>query len=150
MDIQALEKMLENGRDSAMMRLSLAGALQQSGELRAALAHLHSAVQQDPDYTAAWKVLGKLQLELGDTEGARLAWQQGVEIASQRGDKQAQKEADAQEEINSDLKARGSTYTTNNPYNRTTYTEEQLEQLEEALATRKVKNIKPRDKKDES
>ncbi len=92
MDIHALEKMLENGRDSAMLRLSLAGALQQRGELDAALPHLLSAVEQDPNYTAAWKALGRLQLELGDTNGARLAWQQGIEVAGQRGDKQAQKE----------------------------------------------------------
>ncbi len=92
MDIHALEKMLKNGRDSAMLRLSLAVVLQQSGELQAALTHLHSAVQQDPQYTAAWKALGKLQLELEDTDGARQAWQQGIEIARQHGDKQAQKE----------------------------------------------------------
>jgi len=91
-DIHALEKMLETGRDSAMLRLSLAGALQQRGELDAALTHLKSAIQQDPQYTAAWKALGKLQLERGDSDGARQAWQQGVEIARQRGDKQAQKE----------------------------------------------------------
>lgn len=92
MDIHALERMLENGRDSAMLRLSLAGALQERGELDDALTHLQSAVQQDPHYTAAWKSLGKLQMERGDTDGARQAWQQGVEVARQRGDKQAQKE----------------------------------------------------------
>lgn len=92
MDINALEKMLENGRDSAMLRLSLAGALRQGGDLRGALAHLHSAVQQDPQYTAAWKALGSVQLELGDRDGARQAWQQGIEVSLRRGDKQAQKE----------------------------------------------------------
>jgi len=92
MDISALEKMLENGRDSAMLRLSLAGVLQQHGDLRGALAHLHSAVQQDPQYTAAWKALGSVQLELGDKDGARQAWQQGIEVSLKRGDKQAQKE----------------------------------------------------------
>jgi Tfp pilus assembly protein PilF len=84
--------MLENGRDSAMLRLSLAGALQQGGDLKAALPHLQSAVTQDPNYTAAWKALGKLQLELEDKEAARQAWQKGIEVAVARGDKQAQKE----------------------------------------------------------
>ncbi len=92
MDIQALENMLENGRDSAMLRLSLAGVLQQRGELDAALKHLQSAVEQDPQYTAAWKALGKLHLQRDDSESARLAWQQGIEVALKRGDKQAQKE----------------------------------------------------------
>ncbi|MDZ4730873.1 MAG: tetratricopeptide repeat protein [Xanthomonadales bacterium] len=92
MDITALESMLKNGRDSAMLRLSLAGALQQSGDLTAALNHLQSAVEQDPNYTAAWKALGKLHLELEDKAAARLAWQKGIAVALQRGDKQAQKE----------------------------------------------------------
>lgn len=92
MDINALEKMLAGGRDSAMLRLSLAGVLQQSGDLTAALTHLQSAVEQDPNYTAAWKALGKLQLELEDKDAARHAWQKGIAVALQRGDKQAQKE----------------------------------------------------------
>lgn len=92
MDINALESMLKNGRDSAMLRLSLAGGLQQNGDLTAALAHLQSAVEQDPNYTAAWKALGKLQLQLEDKAAARQAWQKGIAVALQRGDKQAQKE----------------------------------------------------------
>lgn len=92
MDIQALENMLENGRDSALLRVGLASALQQSGELTAALSHLQSAVQQDPNFTAAWKALGKLHLELGDRDSARQAWQEGIAVASRRGDKQAGKE----------------------------------------------------------
>jgi tetratricopeptide (TPR) repeat protein len=92
MDIQALEKMLENGRDSALLRFGLAGALQQQGNLAAALEHLQSAVKQDPDFTAAWKALGKLQLEMGARDQARETWRQGIVVAGKRGDKQAQKE----------------------------------------------------------
>ncbi len=92
MDIAVLQHMLKNGRDSAMLRLSLAGALQQQGELNAALTHLQSALEQDPNYTAAWKALGKLHLELEDKAEARVAWQKGAAVALQRGDKQAQKE----------------------------------------------------------
>jgi len=92
MDIHALEKMLVDGRDNAMLRLSLASALQQSGELERALQHLQSAVEQDPQYTAAWKALGKLQLELGYDDAARQSWLQGIAVALARGDKQAQKE----------------------------------------------------------
>lgn len=92
MDIQALLKMLEGGRDSAMLRLSLASALQQQGDLAAARSHLQAAVQQDPQYSAAWKALGKVELELGDTDAARQAWQSGIDAALKRGDKQAEKE----------------------------------------------------------
>ena len=92
MDIQALLNMLEKGRDSAMLRLSLASALQQQGDLAAARSHLQAAVQQDSQYSAAWKALGKVELELGDQEAARRSWQSGIEAAIEKGDKQAEKE----------------------------------------------------------
>ncbi|HET6565265.1 MAG TPA: tetratricopeptide repeat protein [Xanthomonadales bacterium] len=92
MDVKALLNMLETGRDSAMLRLSLATALQQQGDLAAASTHLHAAVKLDPQYSAAWKALGKVELERGDKPAAREAWQYGIEAALKRGDKQAQKE----------------------------------------------------------
>jgi Tfp pilus assembly protein PilF len=92
MDIPALQKMIEDGRDSAMLRLSLGSALQQQGDLPAARVHLQAAVKLDPQYSAAWKALGKVALELGDPDGARAAWQSGTDAAIARGDKQAQKE----------------------------------------------------------
>ena len=92
MDISSLEKMIENGRDSAMLRLTLAGVLQKNDDLAQALKHLQTAVEMDPQYTAAWKALGRLQLDMGDRDASRTAWQQGIVVAEQQGDKQAQKE----------------------------------------------------------
>lgn len=92
MDISALQKMIDDGRDSAMLRLSLGTALQQRGDLEAAQSHLQAAVTIDPLYSAAWKALGKVALELGDRERARAAWTRGIDAAVKRGDKQAQKE----------------------------------------------------------
>jgi len=92
MDIAALEKMLAAGRDSPMLRLSLGAALQQQGDLAAAREHLQAAVKLDPQYSAAWKALGKVALELGDHAEARAAWESGINAAIGRGDKQAQKE----------------------------------------------------------
>lgn len=92
MDIEALEKMLEAGRDSAMLRLSLATAFQQQSNLAAARSHLQAALKQDPQYSAAWKALGKIELEMGETDAARQSWQSGIKAAEMRGDKQAQKE----------------------------------------------------------
>ncbi len=92
MDIPALQKMIENGRDSAMLRLSLGSALQQQGDLAAARIHLQAAVKLDPQYSAAWKALGKVELEAGDQAAARTAWQNGIDVAIKRGDKQAEKE----------------------------------------------------------
>ena len=92
MDINALERMIEAGRDSAMLRLTLARLL--TGEDRNAEAadHLDAAVKLDPGYTAAWKELGKVRLVLGEEAAAEAAWTKGSEVAVTNGDKQAEKE----------------------------------------------------------
>ena len=92
MDVSSLEKMIAAGRDSAMLRLSLARALTESQQWAAASQHLESAVEQDPLYTAAWKELGRVRLQLGEHEAAALAWRKGIEVAHANGDKQAEKE----------------------------------------------------------
>ncbi|MOA39833.1 hypothetical protein D3C78_1616440 [compost metagenome] len=46
----------------------------------------------DPNYSAAWKLLGKAHAALGASDAARAAWQQGLEAARRHGDKQAEKE----------------------------------------------------------
>ncbi len=92
MDIESLEKMIGQGRDSAMLRLTLAGLLQKKGQNEAALAHLETAVKLDPGYTAAWKALGRVNLDLDLNVAARAAWQTGIEVAEKQGDKQAGKE----------------------------------------------------------
>jgi cytochrome c-type biogenesis protein CcmH/NrfG len=49
-------------------------------------------VQFDPNYSAAWKLLGKACLAANDAVGAAEAWRQGIAVAQKRGDKQAEKE----------------------------------------------------------
>jgi len=49
-------------------------------------------VSFDPNYSAAWKLLGKACLAAQDHAGAADAWRQGIAVAQQRGDKQAEKE----------------------------------------------------------
>ena len=62
--IENFEKMLAAGQDSALLRYSLGTAYQKAGEPERALDHLASAVKQDPGYSAAWKVYGKLLAEV--------------------------------------------------------------------------------------
>ena len=54
--------------------------------------HLSSAVEQDPDYSAAWKIYGKVLAEAGRDEEAAQAWLTGIDVAEQNGDIQAAKE----------------------------------------------------------
>ncbi|MEX0960822.1 MAG: tetratricopeptide repeat protein [Burkholderiales bacterium] len=90
--IQNLESLLAKGKDSALLRFSLGGEHLKQGDAVKAAAHLAQAVALDPRYSAAWKLLGKAQLEAGDRHAARSAWQRGIEVAEDRGDKQAAKE----------------------------------------------------------
>ncbi len=92
MDILSLEKMIANGRDSAMLRLTLARLLAQTEQWDKAAGHLQTALAQDPAYTAAWKALGQAYRAMGQKDAALAAWRQGIEVAQSRGDKQAEKE----------------------------------------------------------
>lgn len=87
-----LEAMLARGKDSALLRFSLGGEYLKAGDATSALTHLQSAVEQDPAYSAAWKLLGKAATEAGRTDEAIIAWRRGIEIAEVKGDRQAAKE----------------------------------------------------------
>jgi len=49
-------------------------------------------VERDPDYSAAWKLLGRALTEAGRGEEALEAYERGVVVATTRGDQQAAKE----------------------------------------------------------
>ncbi|CAD5106759.1 tetratricopeptide repeat protein [Zestomonas carbonaria] len=90
--LEGLEKMLAKGVDNALLRFGLGkGYLDQRDYARAA-EHLQRCVEQDPGYSAAWKLLGKARQGQGDLDGARRAWEQGIAAAQSHGDKQAEKE----------------------------------------------------------
>lgn len=92
MDIDALQRLLERGRDTSLLRFSLGKALLDAGDPAQAVAQLQRCVAQDPHYSAGWKLLGKACLAAGDTDAAARAWQQGIAVAMRNGDKQAEKE----------------------------------------------------------
>ncbi|WP_369969053.1 tetratricopeptide repeat protein [Stenotrophomonas rhizophila] len=92
MDMTALQRMLDAGRDSALLRFSLSKGLLDAGEPAEAAAHLQRCVAQDPAYSAGWKLLGKAWLAAGDADAAARAWQEGIAVAQRNGDKQAEKE----------------------------------------------------------
>ncbi|MCO7556905.1 tetratricopeptide repeat protein [Metapseudomonas otitidis] len=90
--IDSLEKMLAKGVDNALLRFGLGKGYLDQGDATAATLHLQRCVEQDPAYSAAWKLLGKALESTGDSEGARQAWEQGLSAAQAKGDKQAEKE----------------------------------------------------------
>ena len=90
--VENLKKMLAEGRDSALLRYGLGDAYFKLGDFDAAVSHLESAVQQDPGYSAAWKLLGKSLDEAGRAADAREAFAKGISAAEGKGDIQAAKE----------------------------------------------------------
>ncbi len=92
MDIDALRRMIEGGRDGAMPRLTLGEAVAREGDAEEAVRHLRKAIEFDPDYSAAWRALGRLQLKAGDTGAAAATFREGLEAARRRGDMQIVRE----------------------------------------------------------
>jgi Tfp pilus assembly protein PilF len=87
-----LLKLLEAGRDDAMLRFSLGSAYLNSGDAHSAAEHLRAAVKHDPAYSAAWKLLGRALESCAALTDALAAYRQGIEVAERKGDKQASKE----------------------------------------------------------
>ncbi len=54
--------------------------------------HLQQAVALDPQYTAAWKALGRALVDSAEPAAALAAYRTGIEVARRKGDKQAGKE----------------------------------------------------------
>ena len=90
--IENFEKLLAAGKDNAMLRLGLGTAYFQAGDLSRAVIHLEKAVEQDPTYSAAWKVLAKALVESGRKAEAIQAYALGIACAEEKGDVQAAKE----------------------------------------------------------
>lgn len=88
---ERLEKLLAGGQDSSTLRFGLGNAWLGEDPARAA-EHLRAAVTLDADYSAAWKLLGRALVTLGDDAGAAHAYEEGIAAARRRGDVQAAKE----------------------------------------------------------
>jgi predicted Zn-dependent protease len=90
--IARLEKLLGTPRDGALLRYSLGSEYLKGGDTSRAAGYFSDAVERDPGYSAAWKLLGKALEETGRREEALAAWKSGMEAAAKKGDKQAGKE----------------------------------------------------------
>lgn len=91
-DIDGFEALLDKGQDNALLRYTLGALHLQKGAPKLALPHLRAALEHDPDYSAAWRALGKALAELGERQEAIDVYTRGIEVAEARGDKQAAKE----------------------------------------------------------
>lgn len=92
--IADFEIMLAAGRDNALLRYSLGNEYLKQGDAARAAGHLRRAVEHDPTYSAAWKLLGRALAEAEAWQDALAAYRQGIAVAEARGDKQAAREMD--------------------------------------------------------
>ncbi len=90
--IDSLRSQLGGPRDGALLRFSLANALLATDVLPEAVEQLRAALGFDPNYSAAWKLLGLTLTTIGDLTCAADAFRNGIDTALARGDKQAEKE----------------------------------------------------------
>jgi len=90
--IDTFEAMLARGQDSEMLRYTLGNAYWQEKDFAKAEEHLRQAVVLKEDYSAAWKVLGRVLAEADKPEQAKAAFEQGLQAAEKNGDKQTAKE----------------------------------------------------------
>jgi len=90
--LQNFLAMLAQGRDNALLRYSLGNEFLKQGDAAKAAEHLRRAVEHDPKYSAAWKLLGRALTDMEAWQDALAAYRQGIAVAEARGDKQAAKE----------------------------------------------------------
>ncbi len=90
--IETFEAMLARGQDSEMLRLTLGNAYWKEKNFGKAIEHLQFALEKNPQYSAAWKVLGRVFADADQPEKAREAFESGLEVANNNGDKQTVKE----------------------------------------------------------
>jgi len=86
------EKMLAAGRDGALLRYGLGNEYLKAGNPARAAEHFRRATELDPNYSAAWKLLGRALAESGAVADAQEAYRRGIAVAEARGDQQAAKE----------------------------------------------------------
>ena len=90
--IAALERLLDAGKDGALLRFGLGSEYFKAGDAAAAVIHLSRCVEIDPGYSAAWKLLGKALAAMQRNDEALAAWREGIAAAQRKGDKQAMRE----------------------------------------------------------
>ncbi len=96
MDIEALERMLEQGRESAMLRFTLGNACFREERWDEAISHYQRALTLDPAYSAAWQSLGDARARAGvPDDEVRQTYADGLDAARERGDMQVVKVLEA-------------------------------------------------------
>jgi Flp pilus assembly protein TadD len=90
--LAGLERLLAAGKDGPLLRFGIGNEYLKLGNAEAAATHLRRAVELDPTYSAAWKMLGTALASADRDDEALAAWREGIAAAERKGDKQAMRE----------------------------------------------------------
>lgn len=90
--LENLLKLLDTPRDGALLRFGIANEYVHLQEWGEAEQHLRKALSMQKDYSAAWKLLGKVLASAGKEREALTVYQEGIAVAQAKGDIQAVKE----------------------------------------------------------
>lgn len=87
-------KLLQRDENNPMVLYSLGTELFKAGEYAEARDLLRRAVENKPDYSVAYRTLGRAHFELGEDDEARRVFSRGREVAQENGDLQTVREID--------------------------------------------------------
>lgn len=90
----AFSKLLERDPNNPMVLYSLGSELFKEKRYLEAREYLSRAIQNKPDYSVAYRVLGRTLSELGEGAEARRVFDAGRAVAERNGDLQIVKEID--------------------------------------------------------
>lgn len=91
---EMFRKLLQKDQSNPMVLYSLGSELFKEGKYAEARDYLSRAVEAKPDYSVAFRALGRAHFELHEDAEAREAFEQGREVAQANGDLQTVKEID--------------------------------------------------------
>ena len=91
---EMFRKLLERDQNNPMVLYSLGNELFKEKKYPEAREYLSRAVRNKPDYSVAYRVLGRTLYELHEDTEARRVFTRGREVAKKNGDLQTVKEID--------------------------------------------------------
>ncbi len=87
-------KLLERYPNNPMVLYSLGNELFKEGRYGEARDHLQRAIENKPDYSVAYRMLGRAHFELNEDAEAKNVFLKGKGVATENGDLQTAKEMD--------------------------------------------------------
>jgi Flp pilus assembly protein TadD len=91
---EMFRKLLEKDPENPMVLFSLGTEMFKEGRYPEAREHLARAVENKPDYSVAYRMLGRAHFELREDAEARRVFTKGREVAQENGDLQTVREID--------------------------------------------------------